>query len=61
MAASRSPNLILLLPQADHVNNILDGSVQIFQGLGVSTPSLARAAEVVRVAEQRRRELVGNA
>ena len=61
MAASRSPNLSLLLPQADDVNTILEGSVQIFQSLGLSTPSLTRAADVLRVAEERRRELVAKA
>ena len=58
MGASRSPNLNLLLPQADHYNNILENSIQIFENLGRSAPSLARIAEVLRVAEERRRDSV---
>ena len=61
MGASRSPNLSLLLPQADHYNNILENSIQIYENLGRSAPSLARIAEVLRVAEERRRDLVAKA
>ena len=61
MGASRSPNLSLLLPQPDHYNNILESSIQIFENLGTSAPSLARIAEVLRAAEERRRELVPKA
>ena len=61
MAATRSQYLSLLLPPPDHVNNILGGSVQIFQSLKNDTPSLGRVAEVLRVAEEKRMELVPKA
>ena len=61
MGASQSLNLSLLLPQADHYNNILENSIQIFENLATSSPSLARIAEVLRVAEEKRRDLVAKA
>ena len=61
MAITLSPHLKLLLPAMDHVHNLLEGSVQMFQSLKDDTPSLGRAAEILRVAEERRKELAGNA
>lgn len=60
MGASLSPNLSLLLPQTEEVTTTLEGAVQIIQSLGTntSTPSLKRAAEMLKVAEERRRELI---
>ena len=61
MAITLSPHLKMLLPAMDHVHNLLEGSFQIFQSLKDDTPSLGRAAEILRVAEERRKELAGNA
>ena len=61
MAATRSQHLPLLIPAPDLVNNILEGSVQIFQSLKNDTPSLGRAAEVLRVAEEKRKEFLSKA
>ena len=58
MAATRSTHLGLLFQSIDHINNIIEGSVQIFQSMKNDTPSLGRAAELLRVAEERRKELV---
>ena len=57
MGASRSPNLSLLIQSPEQVDSALTGVIREIERLRHQAPSLTRAAEVLKVAEARRKGL----
>ncbi|KAL8822481.1 MAG: hypothetical protein Q9191_006784 [Dirinaria sp. TL-2023a] len=57
MGASRSPNLSLLIESSAQVDSALNGAIRELDGLSPQAPSLARAFQVLKEAEGRRKGL----
>jgi hypothetical protein len=60
MGATLSPTLASLLPPPDQMDAIINGVVEEIARYSRLAPSLALSAEIIREAECRRQDVLGN-